>query len=128
MILLTCMDCTTAEAFKIHATQTLVNNVTQSVCFDNEMRKLNVPYGWIDRVQNANIKIPLYYYFEDTQTIGYMNPGSPNVYLNRKFHNTMSKCRVGSNIAHELTHLLGYRHVVDVAYATNFAFEQCCQE
>lgn len=128
MITLACMLCTTPEAFKLLDVQPLINRVVQSQCFANNMYAQGVSDVWIDKLKNANVRLPVYFYTQDTTTVGYMNPGSNNIYLNRKFHNVFTRCKTGSNITHELTHVLGFRHKADVAYAANYAFEACCVE
>jgi len=135
MITLACILCTTPEAFKIHDAQSLINRVVQTQCFTNEMYAQGVSDNWIDAIRSAKHRLPIYYFHSDETeteldeyTVGYMNPGSDNIYLNRKFHNSFSRCQTGSNITHELTHVIGFRHKRDVAYAANYAFEACCTE
>jgi len=128
MITLACMLCTTPEAFKLLGVQPLINRVVQSQCFADNMYARGVGDVWIDKLKNANVRLPVYFYIQDSNVVGYMNPGSDNIYLNRKFHNFFSRCKTGSNITHELTHVLGFRHKADVAYAANYAFEACCVE
>jgi len=127
MILLSCMLCTTPEAFKILDAQALINRTVQSQCFDARMAEQYISREWVEAIRRARNDLPVYFYRENSNVVGYMNPGSDNIYLNRKFHDGFSLCKTGSNITHELVHVLGYRHKADVAYAANYAFEACCE-
>ena len=125
-VILVCLACTFAEYSRLGQLETALNETLQTQCFGEKMSAQGVPYSWIEKLQNASRDIPLHYYFADNRTVGYMNPGQDDVYLNRKFHDSFSTCKQASNIAHELSHILGYRHLADVAYATNYSFEACC--
>lgn len=128
MILLSCMLCTGFEAQKIHLAQTLVNQVTRTQCFADSMYAQGIGDYWIDAIKGARQNLPVYFYRQNNNVVGFMNPGSPNIYLNRTFHDSFTACKTGSNVTHELVHVLGFRHKADVAYAANYAFEQCCEE
>lgn len=126
MITLLCAYCTTAEAFRILDSQKTLNDVLQTRCFADHMSEQGVSNDWTRALQTANKRLVIRFYYEDSKVVGWTYAGDPNINLNRKFHDTFSTCEQASNIAHELAHTLGYMHMADVAYATNYAFERCC--
>ena len=126
MITLLCAYCTTSEAFKILEAQTLINRTLPTHCFANKLAERGVSDGWINRLQGANERLSIRFYFEDNKVVGWTYAGDTNINLNRKFHSQFSACKTASNVVHELTHTLGYQHKSDVAYAANYAFEACC--
>lgn len=127
MIVLACVLCTTPEAFKIHEAQTLLNRVLPSACFANKLAEQKISDYWINQLQGANERLSIRFYRDDASSVvGYTYKWDTNFYLNRKFHDRYNACQSGSNVAHELTHTLGYVHKADVGYAVNYAFESCC--
>lgn len=127
MITLLCAYCTTVEAFKILDAQTLMNRVVPTHCFANKLAERGVSDEWINRLQGANERLSIRFYFEDSKVVGWTYARDTNINLNRKFHDKFSACKTASNVTHELVHTLGFVHKVDVAYAANYAFEACCQ-
>ena len=127
MILLACMICLPFEKDRIEFEQPLINRTVQTHCFANALADQGVSDFWINQLQGYDDRLNIYFYREDTNTVGRTNLGSKNIELNRKFHDRYNLCQTGSNIVHELTHTLGFAHFIDVAYAANYAFEKCCQ-
>ncbi len=123
-----CLLCTEPEWYKIQHIRPLLNEVLPSECFADSMRSMAVPDKWIKLLATAQNQIPVKFYRENSNVVGYMNPGEDTIHLNRKFHDGFGFCKTGSNIAHEILHVQGFRHFIDPAYATNRAFEQCCFE
>ena len=72
-------------------------------------------------------------YFTRRGVIGYMIPNKKWMYVNTKFYDCRSNKKVGSNIVHEYTHTLGFRHdrrrtkrrPHSVSYLMNRIFEEC---
>lgn len=117
MITLLCIACTTPEAFKVFDAQTKLNQILPSVCFKS---RSDFDFAPVD-----GQRWPVKFYFANTNTVGFMEPGDPTTWLNRRFHDSFSVCKTASTIAHELTHHAGFRHF-DAAYQVNQAFEECC--
>lgn len=130
MILLACVMCLPYEAERIPYVQPLLNRTIEKHCFANELAARGVSDYWINQIQGANTNLKLYYYRENNGTVGYTYLYDSTIYLNRKFHDGYNLCQTGSNVAHELTHALGYAHPSngknDVSYKVNAAFEACC--
>jgi len=121
----------------------VVNRVLNSQCFSSQLKDLGVAPRWISAITTAKRTVPVRYVWEDTLSVGYTYPDTDNhIYLNKKFHDGFSACQTGSNLAHEVLHLEGFRHayvaldgrqdqlffpfVWDDAYKINTAFESCC--
>lgn len=72
-------------------------------------------------------------YFTRRGVIGYMYPGKKWIYVNTKFFDVRSNMMVGSNIVHEYSHTLGFRHdhartlrrSKSVSYQLNLIYEEC---
>lgn len=128
MLTLACILCTTPEAFKILDAQALLNKFLNEGCFTREMYDRGVSLEDIRTVRSADKRYPVYFYRENSRVVGYMYPGSLNIYLNRQFHDSFTTCQTAANLAHELAHQVGMRHFVDVAYATGDSFNACCWE
>lgn len=69
-------------------------------------------------------------FYKPTSTVGYMNPGRPQIFVNTKFFDSMSRRRCGSNFAHEYMHTLGARHSgpkyrESIPYYMNDVYEKC---
>jgi hypothetical protein len=122
-----CQSCSFYDDWeKIQRVTPLVNEVLNSQCFTAELRNMGVAERWIGAMTTFKGKVPVYFYFADNGTVGYTEPDfSKNVWLNKKFHDSFTLCQTGSNLAHEVLHLEGHRHL-DAAYSVNIAFERCC--
>lgn len=148
MILLACVMCLPYEAERIPYVQPLLNRTVQTHCFANALARQGVSDYWINQIQGAHENLRIHFYREQSNVVGWTYLWDSKVHLNRKFHDSYNLCQTGSNVAHELTHVLGYAHANsltadkqlqidgyfmfapsnDVAYATNRAFEACCPQ
>lgn len=126
---LVCADCTQAEFDKVQVAEVLVDQTFRKDCFLREMEKRGVSFGDATVVRTVTGTFDMHFYYRDDHVIGWMTPGQPDIWMNRKFHDTYGACETSSNIAHELCHMQGFRHAkADVCYATNAAFSACCVE
>lgn len=146
MILLACALCTAFESQRMEYVEPLLNRTIQTHCFANKLAERGVSDYWINQIQGADTKLSMYFYRDTSSTVGWTYLWDSKVHLNRKFHDKYNLCQTASNIAHELTHTLGYAHPGsfvggkqiqvdgysffaasnDVAYNVNYAFETCC--
>jgi len=112
-------------------------------CFEKEFlaRKLIQTNGKtnqqiLDEIRKSQITVNLKMYKSFKNTVGYTYPNDSTLYLNRKFHNHMGQCDVGSNIFHEDAHKLGFGHdfranyqrQFSVPYSINFVMGKCCTD
>ena len=75
------------------------------------------------------------YYKRFSKVHGYTYPDVNKIWLNRKYHSGASLCSEASNLAHELSHKLGYGHSFkatqsrpySVPYSINAGFTKCCK-
>lgn len=136
-----CVDCTPYEAEKVQAAETRANQVIQSKCFYDFMTKRGLvqtngktPEHVVLELRNREMDVPVHYYFEASNVVGYRVPPNPDIYFNRYFHDNFGTCATASNAAHEWSHSIGYGHDVEatarrpysVPYSINAAFTQCC--
>jgi hypothetical protein len=137
-----CANCSYFDDWeKTQRVTPLVNKVLMSQCFSREARNVGMSERWLSLITTAKRRVDVIYYFEDTSTIGYTIPDvNKNIYVNKKFHDSYNLCQTGSNLAHEVLHLEGFRHFGvtgvqeqefagwDDAYKVNAAFDACCVE
>lgn len=128
MPFLPCVTCAPTEIVRIERTQVLIDRFLGRECFISRMRERGVSFGDTMIVGTITGTYPIHFYRAETPTIGYMNPGHPEIYLNRRYHDTFSYCHTAANVAHELAHQAGFRHLVDVAYAAGDSFLDCCND
>lgn len=128
MFFITCLLCTTPEAFKVHDAVGQIDKVFASQCYYDAMERAGVSQADARTVANVEGNFGVKFYQADNKTVGYMNPGETTIWMNRKFHNSFGVCDTASNLAHELAHMAGFYHKADVAYSVNDAFSQCCVE
>lgn len=141
-----CSNCSFYDDWeKAQRVTPLVNKVLNSKCFADELRDLGVNPRWVDAITTAKRKVPTVFYYANNGTVGYTEPDwSKSVWLNKKFHDGFGLCQTGSNLAHEVLHLEGFRHigvalngrqeqlefpfVYDDGYRVNDAFNACCYQ
>lgn len=127
---LVCLACTYQEFMRMPDLERKISQTIETQCFSAKMREANADPFWLSEIQGAQLEIPVEYYDETdpsyAKRIAYMDPGLPNMHLNRDYFDSFTNCKRASVISHETLHFLGYRHFADSAYAVNFAFESCC--
>lgn len=126
MISFICALCTFDDWYRSQHARPLLENILKTQCFFENMRAQNASEHWIQTLVNWKEPITIKFYEGDPHVVGYTEPPWDAIYLNRVAHNSFSYCKTASNIAHEMLHLKGFRHFADAAYATNYAFEPCC--
>lgn len=91
----------------------------------------------LNEIINGDVKVKLSMYRSWKNTVGYTYaPPYDIIHCNRKYHDKMDPCDVGANLAHEITHKMGYTHDVNpnkqrpfsVPYSVGTLVDQCCQE
>lgn len=134
------IDNTEQDLIRNKETLKKANEIINGECFKSKM--LSLPISWTNNKSKEEVvnvlrgtsEIKIRMYLENTSTIGYMNPGSNILNFNRKFHDKFSACQSASNLAHEVSHIKGFRHPSwrvpgrsnTVPYAINVAIEACC--
>lgn len=134
-------DCTPYEQEKIIAAEQRGIQVIASKCFADFMAKRgliqtngNTPAQVVRDLRENMLQAPVHYYYENSSVVGYRQPPWPDIYFNRKFHDTYGTCATASNAAHEWSHSIGYGHDFEatarrpysVPYSINAAFTACC--
>ncbi len=141
-----CKTCKSKELIKIKKAEVKANEIVQSKCFKDFM--INWGLIWTNNktapqvvvhIQNANLTVPVHYYYGNCNIVGYRQPPKPDIYFNRCSHDQYKDtpwgiCQTASNAVHEWSHALGYDHSFNktynrgktVPYAINQAFNKCC--
>lgn len=121
-----------------------MNETIGSKCFEDffvAREKLHSTNGKsakevVKHLRSSNVKIELITYYKKwSKVAGYTYPNVNKIWLNRKYHAGASLCSEGSNLAHELSHKIGYGHdykatvnrPYSVPYSINAAFKVCCK-
>jgi hypothetical protein len=90
----------------------------------------------LEHITSANVTIQVEMYRSLIGRVhGYTYPNSSTIWMNRKYHDSWNACTVGSNLAHEFSHKIGYDHDYkatarrpnSVPYAINTVFDECCK-
>jgi len=133
---------TKKEEIKLHKYIKVMNETIASKCFFNfiNSRKIIKTNSLknsevINMLRTYNVKIELEMYYKRWSKVsGYTEPNVSWIKLNRKFHTGASLCSEASNLAHELSHKLGFGHSYratkqrpfSVPYSINEGFKKCC--
>lgn len=132
---------TDKEKLKLEKYIPVMNNTIASKCFEDFMSNRNVHTTngksikqVVADLRTKKVDINLVTYYKNNRTKGYTYPNSTTIWLNRKFHKGASYCSEASNLAHELSHKIGYGHSFKasrsrpytVPYSINAAFTVCC--
>jgi len=121
----------------------VMDKTLRSVCFSDFLEKrvkLHSTNGKtagevVDHIRKSTVNIELIMYYKYfTKVHGYTEKGANWIKLNRKYHTGASLCSEASNLAHELSHKIGYGHAYkstvarpySVPYSINAAFIICC--
>jgi hypothetical protein len=122
----------------------VMNNTIASECFDNFIQARPGLHSTqnksaaevVQHLRTSTVEIHLITYYKRFSRVhGYTYPNVNKVWLNRKYHAGASLCSEASNLAHELSHKLGYTHSYkaskirpfSVPYSINAAFKACCK-
>jgi hypothetical protein len=120
-----------------------VETTINSSCFENEMLSSSVDAGQmnglskkqvIEKMRSSKTTIELELYRSWKNTVGYTFSSTKRIWMNRKFHDKFNACQVAANLAHELTHKLGFKHDLkatkrrpySVPYVTGDIIKKCC--
>jgi len=87
----------------------------------------------LDENNDNVINLEVYSYYSPMRVVGYIVPGKKNIWVNTKFFNGRSNKLVGSNLVHEYSHQLGFRHdskrtkdrPSSISYQLNKIYEAC---
>jgi len=122
-----------------------VEETINSQCFETELLKsyldLNQTNGMtkvqvLELIRSSKTTVELEMYRSWRNTIGYTMSSTKRIWLNRKFHDGFNACDKASNIAHELTHKLGFKHdmkatmrrPLSLPYISGSIVGRCCHE
>lgn len=145
---LTCTSsCTTAERIQLAEAAVVANQIVHGACFEKFMRTWGLVDEWntplkadpvIKKLRTTVLTVPVRYYYERSNTVGYRQPPSNQINFNRRFHDYYTVCDTASNATHEWSHAdpLSFGHPFDktswrghtVPYAINNAFDACCED
>jgi hypothetical protein len=64
----------------------------------------------IDHVANLDLNLYTAPWYNKWGTVGYGNPGEPEIYMNWYYFNSYEYADVSDNVTHEWTHKLGFDH------------------
>lgn len=140
-------DCTPEEVKRLAAAEKLSNEMVHSECFEKFWLKVKLDPGQtkgvpnaklLEQLREANVTVPVHYYYTWKNVVGARDPGKPDLWFNRKYHNGFNECNTVSNALHEWTHsALEWEHHYysrdrDAApglsgpYAINDGADKCC--
>ena len=122
-----------------------VEETINSQCFEAEWVKsyldLNQTNGMskaqaLELIRSSKTTIELEMYRSWKSTVGYTYSNTKRIWMNRKFHDAFSACEKAANIAHEITHKIGFGHdlkatmrrPLSVPYMTGAIMKKCCVE
>lgn len=132
-----------AEEAKLKKYIPVMNNTIASKCFEDFIKARPGLHSTQDKnavdvvkhLRTSKVKIHLItYYKRFSRVAGYTYSNDNRIWLNRKYHAGASLCSEASNLAHEVSHILGYTHSYkasksrpfSVPYSINAAFTACC--
>ena len=121
----------------------VMDSVLKSKCFLDFMKERDIKKAngksneeVVAHILNSTVDIELIMYYKRFSKVhGYTLPDVNKIWLNRKYHNGASLCSEASNLAHELSHKIGYGHnykssvyrPFSVPYSINAGFKHCCK-
>ena len=90
----------------------------------------------LDHLSSSVIPVNLIMYRTPNGTHGYTYKDTKNIWLNRRWHDNYGVCTVASNLHHEGSHKIGYKHdsnpnlqrPFSVPYSINAGFTACCRD
>lgn len=136
--------CTDKEKSRLAKAEKLANEMIQSQCFekfwmkaelDSAQNKNKSNAELLNQLKTARFTAPVHYYYSLKNVVGYRNPGKPDIYFNRKYHNNFNECNTVSNAIHEWSHAaLEWDHDYKATerrprsgpYTLNAAADKCC--
>lgn len=136
-----CNGCSVSEFDRIKASTAKLNEVIHSSCFRDELSNMKLiqtngktPAQVVESLTNAEIVIETQMYWTLNRVLGYTLPNVNKEWINRRYLMKWSVCDLGSLLAHETSHKVGYDHdykttknrPYSVPYSVNRAFEKCC--
>jgi len=134
---------TEKEKVKLNNYIPKMNETIDSECFKTFMVNRNIHTTQnksnaevVKHLRTSQVEIHLITYYKRWSKVhGYTYPNVNKIWLNRKYHAGASLCSEASNLAHELSHKLGYTHdfkatqrrPFSVPYSINAGFTACCK-
>ncbi len=119
----------------------IVNNITQTDCFENYLvnyqgllnNKSETRNDLVKNLRSERPALNFVMYYKNNGVVGYTYPNSDTIWLNRKFHQNYTLEESAANLAHERSHKLGYTHdfkrtsrrVNQVPYPVGSAIKAC---
>ncbi len=111
------LNATIAEVTRVKLADERVNALVASKCFENFFLKQPlIQTNGMTRAQvvayirKAVKTVPVSYYYEDSGTVGYVQPPDTTIHVNRAFHDGYSVAAEASGNGHEMMHALGFEH------------------
>lgn len=134
-----CDNCSVAEFDHIKASVVKVNDVVSGQCFREKMLAMDLiqtegrtPAQVVDSLKGVKIDTEMYWTIK--RVLGYTLPSAQKIWINRRYMLQWNHCDLGSLLAHESSHKVGYGHDYQstsrrpksVPYSINRAFDACC--
>lgn len=141
LYLKSCEFCSEPQFERLIQAQDTVNEVVDGLCFQNKLKAMPLIQTGsrsseevVQHILSSQVELDIVLYYSLKRVYGYTLPNVPKVWLNKRYR--LSKCQMGSLLAHETSHQIGYDHdqnrtdrrPFSVPYSINRAFEACCQE
>ena len=138
-----CTNCTVKELAYIREAEAKMNEVVAGTCFQSKLQSLpliqtngKTPTEVVQSLLGAEVKIDVEMYYTLKRVLGYTLPTAKKEWLNRRYMLRWSVCDLGSLLAHETSHKVGYDHDFQatarrpqsVPYSINTAFKACCSQ
>lgn len=136
-----CDNCTVAEFDFIQKGVAKTNETVISACFRQKLTAMDLiqtdgksPAEVVDSLIHAGIVIDAEMYWTAKRVLGYTLPNVMKEWINRRYMMKWNVCDLGSLLAHETSHKVGYKHDFErtkrrpqsVPYSINRAFKACC--
>ncbi len=136
-----CSNCTAEEFAFIRKAEDKMNEVVAGQCFQTRLsgEPLIQTNGLsaaqvVETLPHAGVQIDVEMYYTLKRVLGYTLPSAKKEWLNRRYMLSWNVCDLGSLLAHETSHKIGYGHdhqntprrKSSVPYTINRVFKSCC--
>lgn len=143
LIISGCTNCTAPELEFLRKAEGKMNEVVLSDCFQTKLASSpliqtenRTPQEVVASLIHASVKIDIEMYYSLKRVLGYTLPNAKREWINRRYMKSWGVCDLGSLLAHETSHKVGYGHShsatktrpQSVPYTINRVFESCCKE
>lgn len=142
LVIKACSNCTAEEMAFIRKAESKMNETVAGQCFRTQLAGQPLiqtnglsPEQVVETLPHAGIEIDVEMYYTVKRVLGYTLPTAKKEWINRRYMLSWNVCDLGSLLAHETSHKIGYGHDFkptkrrpsSVPYTINRVFKHCCQ-